>query len=110
MSASEKVLWNFLRKKQLGFRFSRQVPIDRYYLDFYCAEARLAVEVDGEQHHNRLELDAERDRRLAELGVETLRLRSLDLFTEEDSSLARSILAVLDCCEKRTGRKGHMPG
>lgn len=109
MSASEEMLWKFLRKKQLGFRFNRQVPIEQYFIDFYCAEAKLAVEVDGEQHQDQLAKDQFRDQKLLDLGIETIRIRSLDLFTEESAELTRAIQAVLVACELRTGKKGQMP-
>ena len=48
---SEKRLWQKLRQKQLlGFKFRRQQAIDRFIVDFYCAKARLVVEVDGGIH------------------------------------------------------------
>ena len=44
-------LWSRLRGKQLaGFRFRRQHPLGPYVVDFFCAEAKLIVEVDGGQH------------------------------------------------------------
>src|SRR5260221_9844620 len=44
-------LWSRLRRKQLkGFRFRRQHPFGPYVVDFFCAEAKLIVEVDGGQH------------------------------------------------------------
>jgi very-short-patch-repair endonuclease len=46
----EKKLWAKVRNKQLGIRFRRQHPEWRFILDFYCASARLAVEIDGDTH------------------------------------------------------------
>ena len=44
-------LWSWLRRKQLeGFRFRRQHPLGPYVVDFFCAAAKLIVEVDGGQH------------------------------------------------------------
>jgi len=44
-------LWSRLRRKQLeGFRFRHQHPLGPYVVDFFCAEAKLVVEVDGGQH------------------------------------------------------------
>jgi very-short-patch-repair endonuclease len=44
-------LWSRLRRKQLeGFRFRRQHPLGPYVVDFFCAAAKLIVEVDGGQH------------------------------------------------------------
>jgi very-short-patch-repair endonuclease len=48
---SEVLLWRCLKGKQiLGYDFDRQRPIDRYIVDFYCKELRLAIEIDGSTH------------------------------------------------------------
>ncbi len=48
---AERLLWRFLRDRRLnGAKFRRQWPVGMYCLDFYCAEARLAIEIDGGQH------------------------------------------------------------
>jgi very-short-patch-repair endonuclease len=48
---AEMRLWSRLRRRQLGgFRFRRQHPLGPYVVDFFCATARLVVEVDGGQH------------------------------------------------------------
>lgn len=47
----EAILWALVRGRRLaGFKFRRQVPIDRYVADFVCAEARVIVELDGGFH------------------------------------------------------------
>ena len=107
MSVSEKVLWGFLRHKRLGFSFRRQYAVDRYFLDFYCPEAKLCVEVDGEQHLERLDRDAHRDEVLKSLGIETLRIPSLDLFEMTGKGREQALLAIIDACESRTGRVGN---
>jgi very-short-patch-repair endonuclease len=44
-------LWSRLRRRQLqGFRFRRQHPLGPYVVDFFCAAAKLVIEVDGGQH------------------------------------------------------------
>jgi very-short-patch-repair endonuclease len=51
LSLPEVIVWQNLRGRRLeGVRFRRQHPVGRYVLDFYCDEARLAVEIDGQQH------------------------------------------------------------
>ncbi|WP_347233084.1 endonuclease domain-containing protein [Sphingomonas glacialis] len=50
MSLPEVLLWQVLRTRPDGHRFRRQAPAGDYVLDFYCAPARLAIEVDGEAH------------------------------------------------------------
>ena len=50
-----------------------------YIADFFCAEARLAVELDGPVHEQQSEYDLIRDRRLAERGIVTLRFANAEL-------------------------------
>ena len=58
MTYPEKLLWEKLKGKQIcGLRFRRQHPIDLFIADFYCHEARLVVEVDGEIHKQKKEYD-----------------------------------------------------
>jgi very-short-patch-repair endonuclease len=104
MSVSEQALWLFLRKKRLGFLFRRQYPVGMYVLDFYCPEARLCVEVDGEQHRERVQADAQRDEFLAARGIETLRIPSLDLFEPTGQALKGWLQEVVMRCERRSGR------
>jgi very-short-patch-repair endonuclease len=61
--------------------FRRQHPIGPYILDFYCAAAKLAVEIDGEGHGmgDRPQRDERRDAWLAERGVTTLRVPAVDV-------------------------------
>lgn len=50
---SEKRLWKFLQKSQLGGRkFRRQQSIGNYIVDFYCASEKLIIELDGNIHEN----------------------------------------------------------
>ena len=60
----ERLLWRHLCNRQLqGWKFRRQHPVDRYIIDFYCPEARLAIELDGGGHNfaNRESLRSETD-------------------------------------------------
>ncbi len=51
MTEVEKILWKELRNRKLnGHKFRRQHPIGQFIADFYCHEAKLVVEVDGEVH------------------------------------------------------------
>jgi very-short-patch-repair endonuclease len=60
---AERVLWFRLRDRRLsGWKFKRQVPIDRFVVDFCCSDAKLIVEVDGGQHEQNRELDSVRTR------------------------------------------------
>ena len=60
----EALLWQGLRKKNAGYKIRRQHPLGTKVVDFYCHEARLAIEIDGNHH------DAMRDElRDTELSV-----------------------------------------
>jgi very-short-patch-repair endonuclease len=101
MSASERVLWGLLRKDQLGFRFRRQVPVGKYWLDFYCPAASLNVEVDGEQHALRVRQDRDRDAFLKSQGIQTIRIPSLDLFDASSPRLEQWIRVIEETCTSR---------
>jgi very-short-patch-repair endonuclease len=79
MSLPERVLWRRLRLKQTGLRFRKQHPAGPYVLDFYCHEAKLCVEIDGESHDFTAMRDERRDRWLASQGVRTLRVSAQDV-------------------------------
>ena len=51
---AEKVLWSLVRNRHLGgFKFMRQIAIDRYFADFVCEAGKLIVELDGAVHKGR---------------------------------------------------------
>ena len=98
MSLPEVLLWKQLRRRGLeGLRFRRQHPVGPYILDFYCEDARLAVEVDGEGHGygDRPGHDERRDRWLAGRGVAVLRLPARLVLKDMDSAI-RTILAQVE--------------
>ena len=76
MTLPEVLLWNLLRKAPDGVIFRRQHPVGAFVVDFYCARAKVCVEIDGIVHDmgNRPERDSERDATLRELGLEVLRI------------------------------------
>lgn len=49
----EKVLWEKLRNNQLGLKFRRQYSVRGYVLDFYCAKAKLGIELEGGIHRRK---------------------------------------------------------
>jgi very-short-patch-repair endonuclease len=52
MTLSEILLWQQIRRRKLGVQFHRQVPMDKFVVDFYCHEIMLAIEIDGITHDN----------------------------------------------------------
>ena len=82
MTPPEARLWQVLKGRQLGgLKFRRQHPIGSYVLDFYCAEARLAVEVDGVWHCEPEQSlrDRTRDDWLQRQGLAVLRIAAEDV-------------------------------
>ena len=80
MTKEEKHLWyDFL--KLLPCTVNRQKVIGKYIVDFYCATLKIAIELDGSQHYEDLNVknDAERDRYLKELGIRVLRYSNLEI-------------------------------
>jgi len=74
---AEKALWRLLRDRRFsGYKFRRQHPLGEYYLDFYCAEARLVLETDGFGHGfpEQQRHDARRDEFLRAQGIVVKRI------------------------------------
>lgn len=72
MTDAEQMLWSHIRGKQIhGVQFNRQKPILNYIVDFYCARARLVLELDGGQHFEAVhkEKDKTRDEALLKQGL-----------------------------------------
>ena len=75
MTKEERHLWyDFLRTYPV--RFSRQKVLGKYIADFYSAEARLVIELDGSQHYenDNMEKDAERTDYLKGYGLKVIRI------------------------------------
>ncbi len=82
LTLPEVILWTALRGRRLGgARFRRQHPIGPYILDFYCAEARLAVEIDGRihEHPDQIAHDRRRTAWLNRREIEVCRIAARDV-------------------------------
>jgi very-short-patch-repair endonuclease len=87
---SEDMLWQRLRGARFhGAKFRRQVPFDRFVVDFYCHAAKLVVELDGKQHEWFSDYDAGRTEVLERLGVRVVRFTNEEVAGDLDSVLAR---------------------
>jgi len=94
MTDAERALWAKLRMRQLcGHKFRRQVPFDRYILDFACLERRLVVEVDGGQHADSAS-DEIRTAFLESEGFRVVRFWNAEVLREMDSVLNRILSAL----------------
>jgi very-short-patch-repair endonuclease len=80
MTPEERKLWYaFLRLQPQHFR--RQKMIGCYIVDFYCAESKLVIEIDGSQHYydDEQQDDIQRDNYLHSMGITVLRYSNLDI-------------------------------
>jgi very-short-patch-repair endonuclease len=73
---AEKLMWRWLCDRRFsGYKFRRQHPLGIYYLDFFCEEAEVNVELDGSQHGfpDQRKHDLKREKFLQSRGIKTLR-------------------------------------
>ena len=80
MTKEEKRLWyDFLKK--LPLTINRQKVFCNYVLDFYCAEKKIVIELDGAQHYEEQGIikDTERDEFLSKAGIKVLRYSNREL-------------------------------
>ncbi|MCW1431433.1 endonuclease domain-containing protein [Novosphingobium sp. JCM 18896] len=98
MSKPEATLWQRLRGDPQGVRFRRQHPAGPFVLDFYCAKARLAIEVDGIVHDmgDQPEFDEKRSAWLNGEGIEMLRIAASEVLRDPDGVADAIVRYVLD--------------
>ena len=95
MSLPEAMLWQRLKGSPQGISFRKQHPIGLYRADFYCAAAKLVIEVDGIAHDmgDCPARDAARTEFLIERGYSILRILATDVLRDADG-VAASILGA----------------
>ncbi len=95
LTDAEMRLWYFISNKQLlGYKFRRQHVIGEYIADFYCSEASLVIELDGEQHVSNEDYDLKRTQYIEEKGFKVLRFWNIDVYKNIEGVL-EAILAEL---------------
>jgi len=110
---AEALLWQALRGRACGgMKFRRQHAVGPFILDFYCPEARLAVEVDGEIHDSldAQEHDSLRSEHLERYGYRVLRVRNVEVLTDLPGVLALIARAGEDVCVRENARAGEDAG
>lgn len=107
LSKPEWLLWQILRTSPCGHKFRKQHPAGPYILDFFCAKANLAIEVDGYAHDTgqRPERDGARDAWLAKHKIDALRIPTVDVLCNAVET-ADTIMIII---EKRLARFGKAP-
>jgi len=90
----EHLLWQKLRSRQIAnLKFRRQFPCPPYVLDFYCAELKLAIELDGGQHYETTGVihDQRRTHYLKQKGIEVVRFSNLEVIKQMNDVLEQII-------------------
>jgi very-short-patch-repair endonuclease len=97
---TEKLMWGTLRRhKQRGLKFRREHPIIGYIADFYCAEHRLIIEIDGNVHLDETVAnhDKERQQHLEAAGFRVMRFTADEVMINIDGVIDR----ILKACGER---------
>lgn len=102
---TEATLWRHLRNRNLKYKFRRQHPIDFFIIDFYCADAKLLIEIDGDSHSTKeqQEYDKARTEYLEALGYKVIR------FTNNDAryNINSVVTVIIEEVEQRIKESIH---
>jgi very-short-patch-repair endonuclease len=95
---AEELLWQLLRGRKLnGLKFRRQHPLKAgFIIDFYCAERKLGIELDGGYHDDidQQEYDAERTMIIKEYGINIIRFKNDEVLFDTENVLKRIVAAI----------------
>jgi very-short-patch-repair endonuclease len=90
MTTCEKLLWERVKQKQIcGLRFRRQHPIDFFIADFYCHEARLVIEIDGDIHNQHREYDDGRSAEMEKWFIKVIRFSNSEVENKIDDVILK---------------------
>ncbi len=109
MSLPETLLWREFRKRPAGIKIRRQHPAGHFVLDFYCAAARLAIEIDGSGHDgpDAAAYDARRSAFMKSQGVATMRVPAKAVLDNLDGAVARIVEVCVERIEKLRAVADH---
>jgi very-short-patch-repair endonuclease len=95
LTPAEAKIWARVRNRGLGFKIRRQHPIWRFIADFYCAEANLVIEIDGDSHAepDQEEYDEARTEWLEGRGYKVMRIMNNDVHKHLEDALQEIYLA-----------------
>ena len=99
LTSAEAKIWSKVRNRGLRFKIRRRHPIWRFIVDFYCAEAKLAIEIDGDSHAepDQEEYDKARTKWLKERGYKVMRVTNEDVHRHLEDALNEIFLT----CQER---------
>ena len=92
---AEKILWLSLRKRQVeSVRFLRQYTVNKFVIDFYAPEIKLAIEVDGCSHTGKEKYDMERQKYIENFNIKVIRFKNEQVIGNPDE-VVEEIKAVI---------------
>jgi len=101
---AEGVLWQALRRKPWGIKFRRQHPVGPFILDFYCADAKLGIELDGGYHDEALQKENDTSRAAA-----ILQRRGLDIVLFSNDEVLADLPDVLEAIRREVTARRPSP-
>ncbi len=100
MTLYEKLLWERLKTKQVcGLRFRRQHPIAFFIADFYCHEAKLVIELDGEIHNQQKEYDDGRSAEMEKYFIKVIRFTNSEIENNMENVIKKIETAIKERIE-----------
>ena len=109
MPAAEVILWERIRRKQLGVRFRRQHPVKPFIADFACIKQKLIIELDGESHTGNETYDENRTETLEGQGWTVLRFQNDDVYDHIDEVVAKLEVHLRGNTDSPSAPSGHLP-
>lgn len=107
LTKAEEIIWNkILSYQKTGYKFTRQKPIHRFIVDFYCSKLNLAVEIDGSSHDKRKGYDYDRDKFLSQIGIKTVRFTNDEVINHLEVVNKK----ILELCPKPPLSRGGAAG
>jgi very-short-patch-repair endonuclease len=103
---AEKFLWHYLRNRQLAnLKFRRQAAIGNYIADFYCADRRVIIELDGISHLDRAEHDEQRTGWMNARNPRVVRFGNDEVFEKIEGVL----LSIASACGEQLDARNFNP-
>jgi very-short-patch-repair endonuclease len=101
---AEALVWRYLRNRQmLKYKFRRQYSIDKFILDFYSPELRLAIEIDGDVHDlpEQKQHDIDRQEYLEKFAIKFIRIKNEELFGNPDKAFNKIEKEIIQLSSKK---------
>ncbi|MCE7991007.1 MAG: DUF559 domain-containing protein [Roseivirga sp.] len=106
----EKRLWTYPRGRPMGFKFRRQRPFNNFILNFYCHQAKISIDINGNNHDSSQQKEQDQTRTLLiqELGIKETRFKNEQFMNQLESVI--EIIEVTMRAGSLQGIQGHAEG